>query len=211
MVSVASVSVSQTSSGQHKVVCHYSLFQGTQWGALFASQLWHRNNNLRARYFLGLSPTMPWVICRWVLSFRVDAPTNSLCHMLVSGMVFASCFHVPMWLPCSPIGGQPLRFATLQSFTLYPWQACVPSGDDPWPMPVMHPGAAHLTALSRGSFMLHIQLFPSHSINMVGYIALAAQQRVTQSLCLPYMARRVLFSRKCSTWWQGQLWIYGGN
>ena len=47
--------------------------------------------------------------------------------------------------------------------------------------------AAPSTALSRGSLMLLSLLFPSHPIYMVGHTALEAWQRVTQSLCLPYM------------------------
>ena len=53
--------------------------------------------------------------------------------------------------------------------------------------------AAPFTALTWGSFMLLIQLFPSHSICMVGHTHLGVWQRVTQSLYLPYMAGRDSF------------------
>ena len=46
-------------------------------------------------------------------------------------------------------------------------------------------------ALSRGSFMLLIELSPSHSIIMVGHTAWGFGI-VTQSLCLPYMMGRSL-------------------
>ena len=40
-------------------------------------------------------------------------------------MVFAFSFHVPT------VGAQPLGFATLQPFVVYPCQEYVPSGDGP--------------------------------------------------------------------------------
>ena len=59
-----------------------------------------------------------------------------------------------------------------------------------------------------GSLMLLIQLFPSHSICMVGHTALgAAWQRVTWSLHLPYMVGGVFFSRLCAYQWHIRLWI----
>ena len=47
--------------------------------------------------------------------------------------------------------------------------------------------SAPSTALSRGGFMLLIQLFLSHFTYMVEHLALGAGQRVTRSLCLPCM------------------------
>ena len=58
--------------------------------------------------------------------------------MLVSVMVFAFCIQVLMWLLCSLMGAQPLGFATLQPFGIYPWQAYVPCGDGLWPMSGVH-------------------------------------------------------------------------
>ena len=52
------------------------------------------------------------------LSFRVDPPANF--SILVSVMVSDFCFQVPMWLPSSPVGAQPLGFAPLQLFIVYP-------------------------------------------------------------------------------------------
>ena len=41
----------------------------------------------------------------WVgFTFRVGPPTNSYFIYSMSIVVFALCFHVPMWLPCSPRG-----------------------------------------------------------------------------------------------------------
>ena len=39
-------------------------------------------------------------------SFRFEHPIGSLCHVLVSVLVFAFYFQVPMWLSCSPMGDQ---------------------------------------------------------------------------------------------------------
>ena len=89
--------------------------------------------------------------------------------MLMSVMVFALCFQVPMWLPCSQIGAQPLWFLAPQLFGIYPWQAYVPPWDDLWLMPGVGQGATPSTALSMRSFMLLIQLSPSHSIHIVGH------------------------------------------
>ena len=50
---------------------------------------------------------------------------------------------------------------------------------------------------SRGLHATHSAV-PSNSIDMVGHTALGAWQRATQSLCLPYMAGWVFFSRLCS-------------
>ena len=49
-------------------------------------------------------------------------------------MVFAFCFQVPTWLPYSPVGAQPLGFASPHPFKVYPWQAYVPPVNGPWPM-----------------------------------------------------------------------------
>ena len=54
-------------------------------------------------------------------SFRVESLNNSYIMCLVSVIVFAFCFWVPMWLPCSPIGAQYLGFMTPQPFRVYPF------------------------------------------------------------------------------------------
>ena len=45
-----------------------------------------------------------------------------------------SCFQVPMWQPCLPMGTQSLGFAPLQPFILYPLEAYVPPCDCLWLM-----------------------------------------------------------------------------
>ena len=70
--------------------------------------------------------------------FQVEPPTNALYYMLLSVMVFAFGFQIPMKLPCSPMVAQPLGFATLQPFGVYPWQAYVPPCDGPWLMLEVH-------------------------------------------------------------------------
>ena len=74
-------------------------------------------------------------------------------------------------MPYSPMGAQPLGFAPLQPFGVYPWQAYVQPGDGHWSTPGMHRVAAPSATLSRGSLLLLIQLCPNH---LVGHTALGA-------------------------------------
>ena len=104
----------------------------------------------------------------------------------------------------SPMGAQPLGFAPLQPFGVYPLQAYLQPGDGHWSTPGMHRVAAASATMSRGSLLLLSQLFPDHLIYMVGHTGLGAQQRVTKSLCLPYMmGRGLLFQIWCH--WMTQL------
>ena len=75
-------------------------------------------------------------------------------------------------MPYSPMGAQPLGFAPLQPFEVYPWQAYLQPGDGYQSMPGMHRVNAPSTTLSRGSLLLLSLLFPNHPINMVGHTAL---------------------------------------
>ena len=50
-------------------------------------------------------------------------------------MVFAFCFQVPMWLPCSEMGAQLLGFAMPHPYGVYPYQAYVSPGHGLWPIP----------------------------------------------------------------------------
>ena len=45
-------------------------------------------------------------------------------------------------MPYSPMGAQPLGFASWQPFGVYPWQAYVQPGDGHWSTPGMHRVAA---------------------------------------------------------------------
>ena len=76
----------------------------------------------------------------------------------------------------SPMGAQPLGFAPLQPFGVYPWQAFVQPGDGHWSTPGMHRVTAPSATLGRGSLLLLISLFSSH---LVGHTALGALWRVT--------------------------------
>ena len=80
-------------------------------------------------------------------------------------------------------------FVTPQPFGVYPWQVYLDPGDGLWPMPGVHWVAAPPTALSRGSFMLLMQWFPSYSIYVLGHTALEAQHS-------PYPSA-------FPTWWGG--------
>ena len=82
-------------------------------------------------------------------------------------------------MPYSPMGAQPLGFAPLQPFGVYPWQAYMQPGDGHQSMPGMHRVAAPSPTLGRGSLLLLIQLFLNHPIYLVGHTALGAQWRVT--------------------------------
>ena len=53
-------------------------------------------------------------------------------------------------MPYSPMGAQPLGFAPLQPFGVYPWHACVQLGDGHQSMPGIHRVAVPSTTLSRG-------------------------------------------------------------
>ena len=76
----------------------------------------------------------------------------------------------------SPMEAQPLGFAPLQPFGVYPWQAYVQPHDGHWSMPGVHRVAAPSATLGGGSLLLLIQLFPNH---LVGHTALGTQWRVT--------------------------------
>ena len=71
----------------------------------------------------------------------------------------------------SPMGVQPLGFAPLQPFGVYPLQAYVQPGDGHQSTPGMHRVAAPSVTLGRGSLLLLIQLCPNH---LVGHTALTA-------------------------------------
>ena len=70
------------------------------------------------------------------------------------------------------MGAQPLWFAPLQPFGVYPWQAYVQPGDGHWSTPGMHRVAAPSATLGRGSLLLLIQLFPNI---LVGHTAVGTQ------------------------------------
>ena len=52
-------------------------------------------------------------------------------------------------MPYSPMGAQPLGFASWQPFGVYPWQAYVQPGDGHWSTPGMHRVAAPTATLGR--------------------------------------------------------------
>ena len=119
--------------------------------------------------------------------FRVEPPTVLYIICLVSILVSAFYFQVPSWMPYSPMGAQPLGFAPLQPFGVYPWEAYVQPGDGHQYTSGMHRVAVPSATLSRGEPSATQSIVPNHPIYMVGLTALGAWQRVTQSLCLPYM------------------------
>ena len=85
------------------------------------------------------------------------------------------------------LGGSTVRVCTPATPLSLPMAGIVQPGDGHWSMHCMYRVAAPSTTLNRGSLLLLIQLFPNHPIYMVGHTGLGAQQKVTQSLCLPYM------------------------
>ena len=82
--------------------------------------------------------------------FLVESPTILYIICLVSVLVSAFYFQVPCWMPYFPLAPQPLGFAPLQTFEVYPWQAYVQPGDGHWPTPGMHRVVAPSTTLIRG-------------------------------------------------------------
>ena len=52
--------------------------------------------------------------------FRAEPPTILYIICLTSILVSAFYFQVPSWMPYSPMGAQPLGFAPLQPFGIYP-------------------------------------------------------------------------------------------
>ena len=140
-----------------------------------------------------------------VFFFRVEPPT--ICIFYV-GVCFVVCFLLlgTQWDAVFTYGSQPLGFAPLQPFGIYPQQAYVKPGDGHQSMPGMHRVAAPSTTLSRGSLLPLSQLFPNHPICMVGYTAFGAWQRVIQSLHIPYMmGRGLLFQVWCHQMTQSTL------
>ena len=109
-------------------------------------------------------------------SFRVESSIDFLCHVLVSVIIFAFCFQVPMLLPCSVVGVNPLGFQhcnpsehTLGRHICLLLMACSPCQQcNEWLL---------LPLLGvEGSFMLLIQLSLSHSNNMVEHTTLGTWQ-----------------------------------
>ena len=101
-----------------------------------------------------------------MFSFRVEPYTNSLCHMLVSVMVFAVCFQLPMWLSCSPMR----QHCNLSQYTLVRHLCLLVVVCEP-----CHECTECLLLhlLQEGRYlMLLIQLSPSHSICVIGHTAL---------------------------------------
>ena len=82
--------------------------------------------------------------------FRVEPPTILYIICFVFILVSALYFQVPSWMPYSPVGAQPLGFAPLQPFGVYPWQSYVQPGDGHQSTPGMHRVAAPSPTLSRG-------------------------------------------------------------
>ena len=104
------------------------------------------------------------------------------------------------------MGAQPLGFAPLQPFGVYPWQAYVQPGDGHWSMPGMHRVAAPSTTLVGGAFCYSVSCSPTIPSIWWGIQPWGSLQRVTQSLCLPYMmGRGLLFQVWCHQMTHGQL------
>ena len=87
VVTVASTSVGLATSSQHDVVLPPQLIlRYTMRGSVGFTTVLHSSSSPRC-----LLRHMPWVLCRWVFSFKVEHPTNScvVCwyrvHFLVSG------------------------------------------------------------------------------------------------------------------------------
>ena len=138
--------------------------------------------------------------------FRVEPPTILYIICLVSILVSALYIQVPSWMPYSPMGLHHwgLHYCNPLDITHGRHMCNLVMVIGPclvyieWLLPS--------TTLSRESLLLLSQLFSNYPIYMVGHTALAAQQRVTQSLCLPYlMGRGLLFQLQCHQMTQSTL------
>ena len=106
----------------------------SSWGVLLATPLCYSSNNLHFRFLLRHMIVMPWVLLRWVISFKVEHPPISFCCMLVSHMVFAFCYQLTMELPCSAVGDNDwgLHCCKPSECTLQPYMlplGCIPAND----------------------------------------------------------------------------------
>ena len=97
-----------------------------------------------------------------------------------------SAFRFPCGCHAHHWGAQLSGFAIAQPYGIYSWQAYVLPSNGLWPMPREHLVAFPSTASRREELHASHSAVP-HSIYMVGITALRAWQRVTHSLCLPYM------------------------
>ena len=119
VIEMASTIVGWTTSGQHDAVLPPEFYserdiEGLCWPNHYAGTAQSQSQMPFEGYVIyAMDP--PQVI----FLFQGLACHRFLCHVLVSVMVFAFCFQAPMWLPCSPIGAQPLGFATPQPFRVY--------------------------------------------------------------------------------------------
>ena len=193
---MAPISLGLATLGQHDVVLPHSWSWVTQWGALLVLALCHSSNYIRPKCLLSCMPIMPGVF-RW--------------GDLVLVKVFTFCFQVTMWLPCSSAVAQLLGFVMPQSYGVYPWQAYVHLADGQWPTPGVYWVTASSTASWRWSFMLLIQLSPSHSIYMVGHTAFGAWQESPNPTTLHTWWGGIFFSRLHSTQRHRQPGIYVGH
>ena len=135
-------------------------------------------------------PVMLWASPQVGFFFRVEPPTVLYIICLVSVLVSTFYFQVHCWMPYSPLGAQPLGFVPLQPLGVYPWQAYMQPGDGHWPTPSMHRVAVPSTTLSGGESSATQSPVPQPSHLHGGAYSFGGWQRVTQSLCLPYMVGR---------------------
>ena len=110
-------------------------------GATAANFIFNASSSL-CQLFYGFS-TGRFLFQSWASHHSV----SDIC--LVSVLVSAFYFQVLSWMWYSPMGAQPLGFAPLQPFGVYPWQAYVQPGDGQRPTPGMHRVAAPTPTLGR--------------------------------------------------------------
>ena len=106
-VIMAPTSVGQTTSDQHDVVLppQWILREAVRGSVSLTTMPEHQQPQSQMPSQAFVNYTMGPLLVSF--SFRGNPPTNSLCHMLVSVMVFAFCCQIPILLPCSPKGVQP--------------------------------------------------------------------------------------------------------
>ena len=104
MIMLAPTSLGQATLGQHDVVLlSQVILRDTVTGSAALTIVQHQQqpqSQMPSQAYAIYAMGPPQVS----FSFRVESPTDSLCHVSWSVIVFAVCFQVPMWLPGPPMG-----------------------------------------------------------------------------------------------------------
>ena len=184
--------------------CHHGFSQGTQWGGLLASLLHYSSNNMSPRCL----PNMPWVLLRWVFSFRIEPHTNLLCW----GVWYSVCF----LLSGSPVAA---------IFTIWDSTTRVCTAATLWSIPLAGICAScgwsmiHTRSAQSGCSFHYFELEEASCYSFSCPPAISStwwayrfehSAESPNPYILPIWQGGVFSSGLCSTWWHGWLWISVG-